>query len=79
MHILFNFFFITISVYVFTAEVRTHVENLVHKDQMLPKNLNGSNWTRIALKTRSEPLIFCCSIGIGTKHGFVEVKLIQLL
>jgi len=74
MHIPFHFLFITISIYVFTAEVKTHVENLVHNDQRLPKNLNGSNCTRIGLEMRLETLIFCCMNRFGTKHGLVEVK-----
>ena len=46
---------------------------LVHKDQMLPKNLSGSNWTQIGIKMRIEMLIFCCKDCIGTKYGLVEV------
>ena len=44
--------FITISMYISTTKVKAHGEILVHKDQKLPKNLNGSNLTQIRLEMR---------------------------
>ena len=71
MHISFHFLFITISIYVFPAAVKTHVENSVHKDQKLSKNFNGSNWTQFRLKMWPETLIFFYRNSNDIKHGLV--------
>jgi len=74
VHIPFNFLFITISMYRSTTKVKAHGENLVHKDQKLLMNLNGSNWAQLMFETGSETLIFCCRNSTDTKQKLVEVK-----
>jgi len=57
-----------------TTKAKAHKENSEHKDQNLPKNLNGSKWTQIGLKMWPETLIFCCRNSTGTKHVLVEIR-----
>jgi len=74
IHISFHFPFITISIYVFIVEVKTRVENSVHKDQKLPKNFNGSSRTQFRPKMWPETLIFCRRNNTGIKHRLVEIR-----
>jgi len=74
IHVPFNFIFITINMYEFITKVKLHEINSVHKDQSLPKNLSGSNWTQIRIKMWPEMLSFYCRNSTGTKYGLVEVR-----
>jgi len=71
-HTPFNFFSITISINVFTAKVKTHKDNSMHKLRIYPKS-DDSNWTPIGLETEPETILNYCRNCTGTKQRLLEI------